>query len=341
MLRWRVPVLTNKGTIAAAAGAIARALETYDPDEGDRQGVLALAAEASDHPGARVAFQVIDAMAAAAALASGDPAFGLTLAQQYAAFCHHLHFALAASQTLLAAVEQLIHFQAIISDQVHVVLDRRDADYSLRFACPEPPAARWTPTDTLAGSFIYGARAMTLRPGLNPVSLAVRRPAAGVEHRYRQLFRCPIAFDQPSNVFHLSRETLHQPLPTANSHVLGKLEELLLEYQESLVGAPLTTRLRRIVTLELRNGPPKRDAIARRLGLSQRSLSRQLAEEGTSFTEVLHSVRAVLARETLARGGSVTETAFLLGFSDTSAFSRAFRRWTDEAPSDFVKRRRA
>ena len=78
---------------------------------------------------------------------------------------------------------------------------------------------------------------------------------------------------------------------------------------------------------------PSPDQIAKQLGISARTLRRQLAHAGTSVRVVVDEVRRGRADELLARGGSVKEVAFALGFSEPSAFSRAYKRWTGKAPS--------
>jgi len=76
-------------------------------------------------------------------------------------------------------------------------------------------------------------------------------------------------------------------------------------------------------------GEPSEEMAARALGLGLRNLQRRLQEEGTTYREALNQTRLWMAREYLGEGRtSMTEIAFLLGFTDTSSFSRAFRRWT-------------
>jgi AraC-like DNA-binding protein len=78
--------------------------------------------------------------------------------------------------------------------------------------------------------------------------------------------------------------------------------------------------------------------LARRLGLSNRSLARALEREGTSYRAVLQEVRTTLSAEYLEGGkNSVTEVAFMLGFEDATAFSRAFRQWTTRSPAGFAR----
>ena len=87
---------------------------------------------------------------------------------------------------------------------------------------------------------------------------------------------------------------------------------------------------------ELHQGPVARDRVARELGVSERTLHRRLKDEGMTYAEVYDGVRDRMAREYLKTDRvTVAEVAFLLGFSESSAFVRAFRRWTGFSPSDF------
>jgi AraC-like DNA-binding protein len=80
------------------------------------------------------------------------------------------------------------------------------------------------------------------------------------------------------------------------------------------------------------------ERVAHALGLGIRTFQRRLADRRTSYQEVLRATREELACAYLAEGWSVTEIAFMLGFSDMSSFSRAFRRWTGESPSKYGTR---
>jgi AraC-like DNA-binding protein len=88
-------------------------------------------------------------------------------------------------------------------------------------------------------------------------------------------------------------------------------------------------RVREILAEELQTGEPKLERVAQRLATSERSLRRRLEEAGTSFRALLDETRAELARTWVAdRRVPLSEIAFLLGFSEPSAFHRAFKRWT-------------
>src|SRR5690606_4145779 len=111
-------------------------------------------------------------------------------------------------------------------------------------------------------------------------------------------------------------------------------DEVVARYLARIEREPGTSRLRSWLIDKLSAGEPSQQAAAKAMGMSLRNLQRRLAEDGTTYREVLSETRRELACSYLEEGRlSVTEIAFLLGFSDTSAFSRAFRRWTGEAPS--------
>ena len=87
---------------------------------------------------------------------------------------------------------------------------------------------------------------------------------------------------------------------------------------------------------KLPDGSPSQQQIAEALHVSNRTLQRKLKDEGTSFMDLLQDTRMQLARKYLrSPGRSVVETAYLLGFSEPSTFSRAFKRWTGQAPAEY------
>jgi AraC-like DNA-binding protein len=84
--------------------------------------------------------------------------------------------------------------------------------------------------------------------------------------------------------------------------------------------------------------PPTLDAMARRLNLSTRTLSRRLTEAGTSYQDLIDEVRMRLSRELLQDGMRVGEIAHTPGYANTGSFDRAFRRWFGHAPSAHIGR---
>lgn len=126
----------------------------------------------------------------------------------------------------------------------------------------------------------------------------------------------------------------------ANRLMAMNAERTLFENIPTRAIRLLPLRLRRLLTRCYGAFPSVEDA-ASELGMSSRTLRRRLAEEGTSYMHELDTVREQFAREYFDRGGqSVTEIAMTLGFSDSSAFAKAFRRWTGLSPSGYQESRR-
>ena len=111
--------------------------------------------------------------------------------------------------------------------------------------------------------------------------------------------------------------------------------EALLEKLED--SKSMRGRLEKLLIPLLHTGEAKIETIARKLALSRQTLFRKLKAEGVTFEQVLDELRHKLAREYLnGKNVSVNETAYLLGFSDPAAFSRAFKRWTGVSPRTFM-----
>ena len=107
-------------------------------------------------------------------------------------------------------------------------------------------------------------------------------------------------------------------------------------YLDSFMSQSTSREVVNKIVDRLPDGPPSQELIAGDLSVSNRTLQRKLKDEGTSFMELLQDTRLQLARKYLRQPGrSVVETAYLLGFSEPSTFSRAFKRWTGRAPADY------
>ncbi|MFZ5723413.1 MAG: AraC family transcriptional regulator [Pseudomonadota bacterium] len=171
------------------------------------------------------------------------------------------------------------------------------------------------------------------------VEFSYPEPAWG--HIYRRYFRCPVVFGAPRTAIVGDPAWENFELPLANRLMAMSAEKTLFESIPTRAMRLLPVRLRRLL-LRYYGAFPSLERAASDLGMSGRTLRRRLAEEGTTYQQELDRVREKLAQEYFARGGeSVTELALMLGFADSSAFARSFRRWTGCSPSEFQARQRA
>ena len=117
----------------------------------------------------------------------------------------------------------------------------------------------------------------------------------------------------------------------ASCFLTGQLAELTRD--------DLVTRCKAHLLEHLTSGEPTERGLAEAVGLSRRTLQRRLAEHGITYKRLVDETREALARRYLENPQrSLTEITFLLGFSEQSAFTRAFRRWHGESPSDYRRR---
>lgn len=148
---------------------------------------------------------------------------------------------------------------------------------------------------------------------------------------------CPLSFNQTEMRLVLPRPLLDRPLVAPNGGLLAYLERHAEALQAKIpAAASISARVRAHLTERLRESEPTQGSVAKLLGMSERTLQRRLQDEGTTFAQLLDDVRSSLARMYLADPKlAVFEVAFLLGYSEPSAFNRAFRRWTGASPSEF------
>jgi AraC-like DNA-binding protein len=272
--------------------------------------------------------------------ATGDPCLGLYVARfvNYTTF-HALGAAVLASGTLREAFGRLVRYGRLVGDAATARLeDGGDrVRLVLEVTTTERPADE--AIDALLALLLRVARLLRDNRELHPLRVELERAAPSPSEPFRRYFRAPIRFGARTNVIEFAAHDVDAPLPTGNAELARRIDEVLARYVARLDDRQILSRLRAVVVERLPDGVPAQRVVARALGMSARTLQRRLIEEGTSYQAVLDQTRADLARSYLAEGWSVTETAFTLGFSDTSSFSRAFRRWTGMAPSHHGARR--
>lgn len=167
----------------------------------------------------------------------------------------------------------------------------------------------------------------------------VTHPAPAYRARYEDLWQIPITFGSHRNAIRSDPEWERVQIQPDNRYAFGVLTErgdTLLEELEA--ARTLRGRIEALILPVLHTGEVSVDRIAAKLGTSRQTLYRNLKSEGATFEQVLDELRHRLALEYLrGRKASVNETAYLVGFSDPAAFSRAFKRWTGLSPRDARK----
>lgn len=160
------------------------------------------------------------------------------------------------------------------------------------------------------------------------------QPPSANEHH--QLFDADVAFSQRTNALVLRIEDLATPIPDGNVQLLDVLRSSLQSVSCKQSHYDLVTRVRAEVRSRLANQVINLDRVADALGVTRWNLQRQLANKGLTYSTLIDDVRRDLAADYIGqRHIPLSEVAFLLGYSEQSAFSRAFRNWHAVSPQAF------
>lgn len=188
-------------------------------------------------------------------------------------------------------------------------------------------------TESALSQLVCGARRGGQPETLKAVHFTFPAPAYAAE--FERIFRVPVVFNSKRNGMLVEERLFEAPVRMLPAYAGDLLTEKAQAELTALDGSKSARgRVETVLRDRIRAGQPGMDAVAGALKISRQRLYRQLRAEGTSFEQVLDGLRHQLAMEYLGeRGASVNETAYLLGFSDPAAFSRAFKRWTGASPN--------
>ncbi len=189
-------------------------------------------------------------------------------------------------------------------------------------------------TESTFARMICGPR----RFGVTQLAKAVHvtHPAPAYRAEYARIYGAPVTFEAGWNAVLLDEKWMGHKISVQPRYVFGILSEHADELLKSLENSKTTRgRVESLLMPVLHKGEASMDAIAGRMEISRQTLFRQLKAEGTNFEKVLDELRHQLAVQYLrGKKASVNETAYLVGFSEPAAFSRAFKRWTGVSPRE-------
>jgi len=245
-----------------------------------------------------------------------------------------LFYLTGSSRTVAEALENLARFSQTTNDALVVEISRQKDEVMLAIChvqeFDEPHRQFF---ELLALWFIRTLHKETNRD-FTPSRVTFTHARNADLREVHRLLRCPVDFAQAVDSWVLPQRIMDLPIVSGDSQLLKILtahaDELLAE-RRSATG--LQSMVANQLASLLSSGESRAAMVARQLGMSQRSLTRHLAEEGTAFAEILEQLRRRLASRYLADDRmSVQQIAWLLGYSEVGAFNHAYKRWTGTAP---------
>jgi AraC-like DNA-binding protein len=263
---------------------------------------------------------------------TGDPALGLRIAEMTPAGAFGIvEYVCRSAPTLRDAIRQWVRYLGILDDAVEVALIDVGTQGSLRVVT-ESEAPAPASHELCFALVVHRASAFIGSPVRGVEARFSHRVAAAEQARHRAVFD-KVTFGANHTELLFDAGLLDTVLATADP----SLHAILVPTAEDKRGhrstlPPLTVQVRRVLRAALSTEDDQLEAVARRLGMTGRSLQRRLRDEGTVFQAVREEVRRELADRYLGEGMSFSEISFMLGFSEPSAFFRAFKRWTGVTP---------
>jgi AraC-like DNA-binding protein len=288
-------------------------------------------------PSARLSQDAIDDVVRDVAALVPDPAFGLLAAE-----CWHpgslgaLGHAWLASSTLHRGLERLQRYWQLLGQRTAITL-REDPDglaVVLRNPRSDPRIAAVT-TD-MDFSVLVDMCRMNAGSAFNPVQVRLIRPAPRDTAPYESFYGCPVIFGAPERAVVMPRSAIDTPLATANRQIAGLLDRVMAEDLARLDRSDVVARCRARLHRRLASGEVTATQVASDLAMSRRTLHRKLADAGTTWQQLVDATRRDMALRMIEDPRrAIGEITFELGFSQQSAFARAFRRWAGTSPTQY------
>ena len=273
-----------------------------------------------------------------AAHETGDDFFGLHIAEQVdPRDLGALGYIGLSSQTLGDALLNLERYLATITEAFRIELSIEDDFAYVKFEPTHSSFLRHRQANEFgAGVFVKGYQFFT-KSEIAPAGVQFVHAFNGETQEHTKVLGCPVTFGHNRTQVILNRRDLATSIETADRRLL----RILSDHCEEILKKHARSKPEHIVKLErhivdlLPKGQAKAKVVATELGMSERTLVRNLAEKGTSFSEVLSQLRHELAMKYLREPElNLTQVAFLLGYANQSAFSAAFKRTTGQAPRE-------
>jgi AraC-like DNA-binding protein len=263
-----------------------------------------------------------------------DPALGITLGEtlQDPSWCGLVGYTLSFSRTVGEALDRLARYSRIVAETVGISVESRDDRTCIVLVADPQFELLRHPIDNRLASILRIVRSLSGKP-LAPLAVELPYPRLKNLSEHRRFFQAPLHFGAPRAALHLRKVDLMLPIVHADDTLVGYLDHMASQQLKDLRAGTMAQRVGRMLWFELSGGIPSLHRIAARLGVSSRSLQRQLQAEGNPFRSLLDQFRREMAvRLGRRRTLSVREIAFLLGYEDASSYHRAFRRWYRSSP---------
>ncbi len=269
---------------------------------------------------------------------TGDQNIGFDVGRNILALLNPvIAYSLMSCSNLRSSCDRLLRYQDIVAEGLNFSVRETEQSYHLIFdILPDRRAPSSQAIKSAIAAFLAFIRWVTQTP-ICPTSATFKEALPQALETYEELLSCSLSFEAEENCLTFSKQDLLEPLPTADTDLSEIHEQQLQAYVVKRNEPTFSDQVKRAFKDLLPSGEPNQELIANRLNVSVSTLKRRLKSEELTYNTLLDATRHELALRHLQQQKlSLTEITYLLGFSQSSAFTRAFRRWQGESPSQYL-----
>ncbi len=324
--------------LASVTQVLWKALESYGCNSRQLFQRAGLDPNQLHDPNARYPYQRVRKLWKLAIEETQDPCIALVAARcWHPTNFHGLGFAWLASASLKEAIERAIrYFRIVTNDPEQLRLIAQPNSYELIVDASDVVHRALDQEYDLLLALLVDMCRNSCGSALYIRRVTLQRPKPSCANRFEKFFTAPVEFSAAQNKVIFGKPDLEQPLPTANAELALANEQIVRQYLARMNRGDILMKVKTLLIQALPSGHVTEETIAQGLHMSQRSLQRRLREEGHTYKELLDETRRDLAAQYIKMPGvSINEITYLLGFSEPSNFSRAFKRWTGVSPSEY------
>ena len=320
---------------APTLGALWKQLEGYGIDPGTLFREQGIDPEIMFDSGARISREQYQRLDLKAAELSGDDCFGLKGAEYFRpAHLGALGFAWLASSSLRTAFQRVSRYARVINEQLTITLAESDDLFSVSVDAQLPLLQERIREDGQLAALVKMCRVIAGKD-FNPARVLFRHAEPAVTADYYEIFRCPVEFSAQNTMMFIPVAAVDKRLTGSNDQLAKLNEHIVVKYLAHSEKKDIVNRVKAAIIDGLSSGVVTESSVAETLFMTPRNMHRKLQKEDTSFKLLLTDMRKELAQQYIQdRSKTLTEISYLLGFSEVSSFSRAFKGWTGHPPSE-------
>ena len=288
------------------------------------------------NPNARLNISAVDALWDQAEAIIEDPCFAIDMAE----FWHPSHmgalgYAWLASSTLRRAFNRTARYIHVVSEDLNLQVSDTPAGLKITVDLDDSVFTLPQHHDLVLTILMHMCR-FDFGDELIASQVSLAHPEPECSKKITDYFRTDVQFDAEQTCLTIARADADHVLTSGNKQIALMHDEMLMRYLVTIKQGDIVQQVKSIILDNLPDGQVTDRLVAGELNLSERSMQRRLKEHKTTFRALLDGVREMVAKQYIENPvNRMSDIAFLIGFSEQSAFSRAFKKWTGKTPVQY------